>query len=133
MLQAHLSFFLLLLLYHMNTFDNPQHELRQDIVVTLQLKLFSQSCLNSFLLFLRLRNLTPGSSSLDEEKVEMNLDMIEKIVSTAASLQCPVLVHAEDYQMCSCGIREAKEKKKDGLEAWSDSRSVESEIKSIRT
>src|SRR5256885_341595 len=41
--------------------------------------------------------------------------------------------HYTDYKMCSCGIREGKEKKKDGLGAWSDSRSVESEIKSIRT
>ncbi|HET6458717.1 MAG TPA: amidohydrolase family protein [Nitrosopumilaceae archaeon] len=97
--------------------------------------------INSFKVYMNLgedvghvyMDMAPGSSSLDEEKVEMDLYMIEKIVSTAASLHCPVLVHAEDYQMCSCGIREGKEKKKDGLGAWSESRSVESEIKSIRT
>jgi len=96
---------------------------------------------NSFKIYMNLgqdvdhvyTDMTPGTNSLHEEKVEMSSDMIEKIVSTATSLKCPVLVHAEDYQMCSCGIREAKEKKKDGLGAWSESRSVESEIKSIRT
>ena len=78
-------------------------------------------------------DMEPRTNSLHEEKVEINLEMIEKIVSTAASLGCLVLVHAEDYQMCSCGIREAKEKNKDGLGAWSESRSVESEVKAIRT
>jgi len=97
--------------------------------------------INSFKLYMNLgqdvghvyMDMTPGTNSLHEEKMEMSSDMIEKIVSTATSLKCTVLVHAEDYQMCSCGIREAKEKKKDGLGAWSESRSVESEIKSIRT
>jgi len=78
-------------------------------------------------------DMVPGTNSLYDEKIEMNSEMIEKIVSTAATLGCPVLVHAEDYQMCSCGIREAKEKNKDGLGAWSESRSVDSEIKAIRT
>lgn len=78
-------------------------------------------------------DMEPRTNSLHEEKVEINSEMVEKIVSTAASLGCPVLVHAEDYQMCSCGIREAKEKNKDGLGAWSESRSVESEVKAIRT
>src|SRR2546428_13968848 len=78
-------------------------------------------------------DMTPGTNSLHEEKVEMSSDMIEKIVSTATSFKCTVLVHAEDYQMCSCGMREAKEKKRDGLGAWSESRPVESEIKSITT
>ncbi len=97
--------------------------------------------INSFKLYMNLgedvgdvyMDMTPGTNSLHEEKMEMDLDIFEKVASTAAYLKCPVLVHAEDYQMCSCGIREAKEKKKDGLGAWSESRSVESEIKSIRT
>ncbi|MCH8973205.1 MAG: amidohydrolase family protein, partial [Thaumarchaeota archaeon] len=46
---------------------------------------------------------------------------------------CPVLVHAEDYESCSCGIKIAKEKKKDGLSAWSQSRSPDSEVKAIQT
>jgi dihydropyrimidinase len=78
-------------------------------------------------------DMEPGTNHLHEEKIEINLEMIEKIITTAATLGCPVLVHAEDYQMCSCGMREAKEKKKDGLGAWSESRSVESEIRSIKT
>jgi len=96
--------------------------------------------INSFKLYMNLGgdvghvyvDMTPGTISLQQEKVEIDSSMIEKIISTAALLKCPVLVHAEDYQMCSCGMREGKEKKKDGLGAWSESRSVESEIKSIR-
>ena len=78
-------------------------------------------------------DMKPGDRSLREDKVEMTTDMIEKIISRAAALNCPVLVHAEDYQICSCGIRAAKEKKMDGLAAWSQSRPVESEVKSIIT
>lgn len=78
-------------------------------------------------------DMQPGDKSLREERVEMTTAMVERIVQKAASLNCPVLVHAEDYQMCSCGIRTAKEKKMDGLAAWSGSRPVESEVKSIRT
>jgi len=78
-------------------------------------------------------DMQPSEKILREERVEMNTEMIERIMTNAASLGCAVLIHAEDYQMCSCGIREAKEKKKDGLGAWSESRPVESEIKSIKT
>lgn len=76
-------------------------------------------------------DMVPGKNSLVEDRVEINSSMVERVVSKAASLGCPVLVHAEDYQMCSCGIREAKTKKKDGLGAWSESRPAESEVKSI--
>jgi dihydropyrimidinase len=78
-------------------------------------------------------DMQPGDRSLREERVEMTTDMIEQIIAKATSLNCPVLVHAEDYQMCSCGIQTAKEKKMDGLDAWSQSRPVESEVKSIKT
>lgn len=78
-------------------------------------------------------DMQPGDKSLREDRVEMTLDMITKIIQNAASLNCPVLVHAEDYHMCSCGIQTAKEKKMDGLAAWSGSRPVESEVKSIKT
>ncbi len=78
-------------------------------------------------------DMQPGEKSLREERVEMTTDMIEKIIEKAAALNCQVLVHAEDYQMCSCGIKTAKEKRMDGLGAWSQSRPVESEVKSITT
>ncbi|HEX5457596.1 MAG TPA: dihydroorotase family protein [Candidatus Nitrosotalea sp.] len=78
-------------------------------------------------------DMQPGDRSLREERIEMTTDMIEQIIAKSASLNCPVLVHAEDYQMCSCGIQTAKEKKMDGLAAWSQSRPVESEVKSIKT
>jgi len=76
-------------------------------------------------------DLQPGEKSLREERVEMTTDMVEKIISKAASLNCTVLIHAEDYQICSCGIKTAKEKKMNGLAAWSQSRPIESEVKSI--
>ncbi|MDE1844309.1 MAG: dihydroorotase family protein [Thaumarchaeota archaeon] len=78
-------------------------------------------------------DMQPGEKFLREEQVEMTTDIIEKIIQRAASMNCTVLVHAEDYQMCSCGIKTAKEKKMDGLAAWSQSRPTESEVKSITT
>ena len=45
-------------------------------------------------------------------------------------MNCPVLVHAEDYESCSCGIKTAK-KNQDGLNAWSESRSPKFEAKAI--
>jgi len=78
-------------------------------------------------------DMPPYSSKLSEEKVEMNEKLVEEIVKNAASLGCPVLVHAEDYESCSCGIKTAKEKKRDGLPAWSESRSPEFEAKAIKT
>lgn len=78
-------------------------------------------------------DMPPGEKSLLEEKVQINIEMVEKIIAKAASLNCPVLIHAEDYQICSCGIKTAKEKNKDGLAAWSESRSYESEVKAITT
>ena len=76
-------------------------------------------------------DMVPGKNMLVEQRVETNSKIVEQVIAKAAKLHCPVLIHAEDYQMCSCGIREAKEKKKNGLGAWSESRPVESEVKSI--
>src|SRR5262249_8307400 len=76
-------------------------------------------------------DMQPGETSISEEKVEINAQIVEKVINKASELGCTVLVHAEDYQMCSCGIREARSKNKDGLAAWSESRSVESEVRSI--
>ena len=77
-------------------------------------------------------DMVPNTTSLNEVKVEVNLEIVENVVRTAASLGCPVLVHAEDYETCSCGIKTAKEKKKDGLAAWSESRPQEAEVKAIQ-
>ena len=76
-------------------------------------------------------DMQPGEKSLREERVEMKPEMVERIIAKAVSLGCTALIHAEDYQMCSCGMREKKEKKRNGLAAWSESRPVESEVKSI--
>jgi dihydropyrimidinase len=78
-------------------------------------------------------DMQPGENSLNEERVEISTKIIERVITNASSLGCTVLVHAEDYQMCSCGIREARIKNKNGLAAWSESRPVESEVKSITT
>ncbi|MDO8639975.1 MAG: amidohydrolase family protein, partial [Nitrosarchaeum sp.] len=78
-------------------------------------------------------DMAPYSSKLSEEIVDVNDKLVEEIVKTAASLGCPVLVHAEDYESCACGIKTAKEKKRDGLPAWSESRSPEFEAKAIKT
>jgi len=78
-------------------------------------------------------DMPPNSSKLSEATVNVNDDLVKEIVKTAASLGCPVLVHAEDYESCACGIKTAKEKKRDGLPAWSESRSPEFEAKAIKT
>ncbi len=78
-------------------------------------------------------DMKPGSNYLHEAKVNVTLNIVEKVVKNAAALGCPVLVHAEDYESCACGIKTAKEKKQDGLSAWSESRSPESEVKAIKT
>ncbi len=78
-------------------------------------------------------DMNPGNSTLREAKVEVNQEIVQSVVENAAKLGCTVLVHAEDYESCSCGIKNAKEKKKNGLSAWSESRSPESEVKAIQT
>lgn len=76
-------------------------------------------------------DMPPGSSDLAEARVEVGAETVRAVVQTAARLGLPVLVHAEDYESCSCGMREAREKRLDGLGAWSESRSPEYEAKSI--
>ena len=78
-------------------------------------------------------DMPPNSSNLVSATVNVTNEIVEQTVKTAASLKCPVLVHAEDYESCGCGIKTAKEKKKDGLSAWSESRSPEYEVKAIKT
>ncbi len=77
-------------------------------------------------------DMDPGSSSLFESTVQLETSTIRAVCKNAASLGCPVLVHAEDYEMCGCGIKKAKQDKKDGLAAWSQSRPPDSEAKSIK-
>jgi dihydropyrimidinase len=78
-------------------------------------------------------DMEPGTNFLHEAKIEINSQLIQGMVETAASLGCPLLVHAEDYEICSCGIKTAKEKNQDGLKAWSHSRPPEAEVKAIKT
>jgi dihydropyrimidinase len=77
-------------------------------------------------------DMQPGKNLLQEQHVEVNSEIIQRVVEKAASLRCPLVVHAEDYEECACGIKKAKEKNLDGLPAWSKSRSTESESKSIK-
>ena len=78
-------------------------------------------------------DMKPDENLLQEERVEVTSEVIQKVVKNASLLGCPVLVHAEDYEQCGCGIKKAKEKNQDGLDAWSESRPTKSEIKSIQT
>ena len=78
-------------------------------------------------------DMEPGGNLLQEERVEVTSEIVENVVKNASSLGCPVLVHAEDYEECGCGIKKAKEKNQDGLDAWSESRPTKSETKSIQT
>ena len=106
-----------------------------------EMKFCVENGITSFKLYMNLgadvghvyMDMVPNTASLNEVKVEVNLEIVENVVRTAASLGCPVLVHAEDYETCSCGIKTAKEKKKDGLAAWSESRPQEAEVKAIQT
>ncbi len=78
-------------------------------------------------------DMPPYSTDLQAAKVNVTEELVEKIVRRAASLGCPVLVHAEDYESCACGIKTAKKEKRDGLTAWSASRDPGYEAKAIRT
>ena len=78
-------------------------------------------------------DMPPNSSNLVASQVNVTDELVEKIVKNAAQLGCPVLVHAEDYESCGCGIKKAKEKNLDGLSAWSCSRLPEFEAKAIKT
>ncbi len=78
-------------------------------------------------------DMPPDSTRLSPAQVNVTDEIVKQTVKTAASLGCPVLVHAEDYESCGCGIKTAKEKKQDGLSAWSESRSPEFEAKAIKT
>ncbi len=77
-------------------------------------------------------DMDPGSTDLFNAQVQLENPTIQKVCQNAANLGCPVLVHAEDYQMCECGIKKAKQDHKDGLAAWSQSRPPDSEAKSIK-
>ena len=77
-------------------------------------------------------DMDPGATELFEAQVQIEGATIDKVMANASRLGCPVLIHAEDYQMCECGIKKAKNGKKDGLPAWSESRPTDSEVKSIK-
>jgi len=77
-------------------------------------------------------DMKPYTTKLEDAVVDVTNEIIEKIVKQGALLNCPVLVHAEDYESCACGIKSAKEKQQDGLSAWSESRSPEFEAKAIK-
>ena len=78
-------------------------------------------------------DMPPNSPNLVAAQVDVTDELVEQTVKAAAELGCPVLVHAEDYESCGCGIKTAKEKNQDGLSAWSSSRSPEFEAKAIKT
>ena len=76
--------------------------------------------------------MNPGEQKLISSQVNVTDELVEQIVKKAGSLKCPVLVHAEDYQDCACGMKVEKEQNHDGLSSWSKSRSPDFEAKSIQ-
>jgi dihydropyrimidinase len=105
-----------------------------------EMEYIKQQGISSFKIYMNLgsdighvyMDMQPGSSQLHSSQVELNNHIVEKIVEMAARIGCPVCVHAEDYESCSCGMKTAQEKDQDGLSAWSCSRLPESEAKAIK-
>jgi dihydropyrimidinase len=120
--------------------DYSVHATIFDVNQADEMKYITENGITSFKLYMNLggevghvyMDMDPGSSALFESHVQLETDTIRKVLSNAAQLGSPILVHAEDYQMCECGIKKAKENNKDGLLAWSESRSPDSEAKSIK-
>lgn len=116
---------------HATIFDEKQAD---------EMKFCVENGITSFKLYMNLggelghvyMDMEPGATQLFEAHVQLETNTIRKVLANAASLGCPVLVHAEDYQMCECGIKKAKQNKQDGLSAWSESRPPDSEVKSIK-
>ena len=116
---------------HASIFDHAQVE---------EMEYIRQQGIASFKIYMNLgsdvghvyMDMLPGSSGLWEAHVELDDHLIEEIVKKAAGLGSVVCVHAEDYEMCSCGIRQAREESRDGLAAWSSSRPPSSEALSIK-
>ncbi|MDI1495013.1 MAG: Dihydropyrimidinase [Cenarchaeum symbiont of Oopsacas minuta] len=115
---------------HASIFDHLQAE---------EMDFCARSGVTSFKLYMNLgseighvyMDMSPSSTNLAEERVEVTDDIVDKVIANAARMGCPVLVHAEDYESCSCGIKTAKKKNQDGLVAWSESRSPKYEVKAI--
>lgn len=116
---------------HATIFDEKQAD---------EMQYCTESGITSFKIYMNLggevghvyMDMDPGSSTLFDAQVQLETTTIQKVCQNAAKLGCPVLVHAEDYQMCECGIKKAKQDHKDGLGAWSQSRPPDSEAKSIK-
>jgi dihydropyrimidinase len=117
---------------HASIFDNSQID---------EMKYCTENKIISFKIYMNLggevghvyMEMNPGEQKLISAEVNVTNELVEKIVKNAALLNCPVLVHAEDYQECACGMKTQKEKNHDGLNAWSQSRSPNVEVKSIQT
>ncbi len=77
-------------------------------------------------------DMPPYSTELCEDSVDVTDDIVEETIRVAANMGCPVLIHAEDYESCECGMKEAKKEKQDGLAAWSKSRDPHYEAKAIK-
>ena len=116
---------------HATIFDQKQAD---------EMRYCAQNGITSFKIYMNLggevghvyMDMDPGSATLFDAQIQLETTTIKQVCQNAAKLGCPVLVHAEDYQMCECGIKKAKQDHKDGLAAWSQSRPPDSEAKSIK-
>lgn len=115
---------------HASIFDRSQAD---------EMKYCTDNGITSFKIYMNLggdighvyMDMNPGADRLNPARVEVTDDVVRDTIRNAARLRCPVLIHAEDYESCACGIKTAKEKKQDGLAAWSGSRAPEFEAKAI--
>ncbi len=73
-----------------------------------------------------------NTDRLQESTVEINYELIKHVIKNASSLNCPVLVHAEDYTICSHNETKAQLENRDGLKTWSICRSEDSESIAIK-
>ncbi|MCY3976432.1 MAG: dihydroorotase family protein [Thaumarchaeota archaeon] len=72
------------------------------------------------------------TNTIQESIVEMNYDLIKYVIKKAALFNCPVLVHAEDHELCYHNEKRARSKNTDGLKTWSTCRSGSSEALAIK-
>ena len=115
---------------HASIFDRSQAEemgyIRQQGITSFKLYMNLGSDIGHILM-----DVPPGSGDLWEMDLEVDDSLVEEVVRRAALLGCPVCVHAEDYEACACGMREARGGGRDGLSAWSSSRPPASEALAI--
>jgi dihydropyrimidinase len=76
-------------------------------------------------------DLNPQTHGIREAEVDMTDDLLESIVQVGAKAHSTILVHAENPDACSEGVRTGIKEGRTGLQAWSDCRPSTSEAESV--